>query len=1013
MTTSATVTQYYNNVIFRDPTASELASWVALIDSGALTSAQVLDSIVNSPEAQTYSAQVIRFYQAAFGRLPEATGIDGWVDQLVAGTTTTTELAVGFVLSAEWTARYGGTEVNQATLTGLYQNVLGRTPTSAEIQAWIDTGLSLDQVFIGFANSAEFQANSNNSVNTLLTTAGNTATADIATVYDPTKSLEGATTPGSTFALTSSAQTGSLDNLTGTAGNDTFNGLADGFVETGDIIDGGAGTDVLNGRFTANDQTIDPTLSNLENAFLQVDDTTGAKAFTFNGGDVSSQLWLKNATADNNADHYTFTNVGLGTTVGIEGGENGAAGVEFFAEFASATGTSDTANLALNSAKADIVDIQNVETLNISTVTGTGGSTIDNLVGDETKTINIAATTESVTLSDIDDVTTKVDASGSTKSVDVDGIGNVNFTFMGGSDNDRFDNSGNTINGNDSFDGGAGSADIFGDDATAGIKDVSLTNFERFELTAANTIDQDDIGNSISSFIFSDSAGGTNTLDDAADDVTVAVKQSDGVLDGNITINVKTNTAADDVTIQVNEDGVDANGAGHGTVTVQNWDTVNIVSNGKSTAAAGDITNVITTLTGTAGAQVNVSGKQSLTITNDITTASKVDASSLEGALDVQFEGNASPVVATGGAGKDTITGGGVIGGTSVDVLSGGANDDTLDGDLGADQLTGGDGADKFLLGNDIGSVDTITDFASGTDQILLSIEGFGNNGGLSTTTGTAISSSDFLASSSAVATDANQRFIYDTDDGKLYFDADGNAAGFTAVQIATFSGTPTLAASDLIMTSNKAGDTFVGSGQADTMVGTGGADILQGGAGVDVINLSAGGNDDVVFASADDVAGNNTISDFVVGADGLQFASSLVENLATGALNAANYIELGVASTGATADGTTDNDDDAIHAAIDGEANNTTAQVFVIVDTDGGANNFNALEIDSGLALSDATGEGFILSLNDDANATSATLYYDADFNVDGNIVLVGTITTTGTNLATANISEADFTII
>jgi len=286
MTTSATVTQYYNNVLFRDPSASELSSWSALIDSGALTTAQVLEAIVNSGEAQTYAAQVIRFYQAAFGRLPEATGIDGWVDGLVAGTTTTTDLAVGFVLSAEWVARYGGTEVNQATLTGLYQNVLGRNPSAAEVQAWIDTGLSLDQVFIGFANSAEFQNNSNASVNALLTTAGNTATADIATVYDPTKSLEG-TNPGQNFTLTVDT-----DNFTGGSGDDIFNAptVASGGVANQDTLnpldnlDGGTGNDTL---IIENPTDIQGTLSNIENVTLLGNGTVNSNgaidASTFSG----------------------------------------------------------------------------------------------------------------------------------------------------------------------------------------------------------------------------------------------------------------------------------------------------------------------------------------------------------------------------------------------------------------------------------------------------------------------------------------------------------------------------------------------------------------------------------------------------------------------------------------------------------------------------------------------------------------------------------------------------------
>ena len=59
-------------------------------------------------------------------------------------------------------------------------------------------------------------------------------------------------------------------------------------------------------------------------------------------------------------------------------------------------------------------------------------------------------------------------------------------------------------------------------------------------------------------------------------------------------------------------------------------------------------------------------------------------------------------------------------GGTGNDTLTGGAGDDTLIGGVGDDLLTGGQDSDTFIFAADDG-IDTITDFAQGTDFIGLS----------------------------------------------------------------------------------------------------------------------------------------------------------------------------------------------------------------------------------------------------------------------------------------------------
>ncbi|MCP9790009.1 VCBS domain-containing protein, partial [Cyanobium sp. Maggiore-St4-Cus] len=70
------------------------------------------------------------------------------------------------------------------------------------------------------------------------------------------------------------------------------------------------------------------------------------------------------------------------------------------------------------------------------------------------------------------------------------------------------------------------------------------------------------------------------------------------------------------------------------------------------------------------------------------------------------------------GAGNDIVFGQG-----GNDVISGGAGDDRIVGGTGVDTMTGGDGADQFIFLKGQGSatqIDTITDFAQGTDTIVI-----------------------------------------------------------------------------------------------------------------------------------------------------------------------------------------------------------------------------------------------------------------------------------------------------
>ncbi|WP_018095958.1 calcium-binding protein [Sinorhizobium meliloti] len=168
---------------------------------------------------------------------------------------------------------------------------------------------------------------------------------------------------------------------------------------------------------------------------------------------------------------------------------------------------------------------------------------------------------------------------------------------------------------------------------------------------------------------------------------------------------------------------------------------------------------------------------------------------------------SASVSVALGGASYTTVTVGGVAedtirnienvwGGTGNDSLSGDANANLLSGGGGSDTLFGGAGADifqfDFALG--AGNVDTVVDFTAG-DRLFLSKSVF------TTLSGGTLAATQFYAAAGATdAQNVNQKIIYDTTSGALYYDADGSLSGHAAVQFAVLSTQPGLTAGDFVL---------------------------------------------------------------------------------------------------------------------------------------------------------------------------------------------------------------------
>jgi len=196
-----------------------------------------------------------------------------------------------------------------------------------------------------------------------------------------------------------------------------------------------------------------------------------------------------------------------------------------------------------------------------------------------------------------------------------------------------------------------------------------------------------------------------------------------------------------------------------------------------------------TTLTGTAGAGDQISIYDGPTWLGFAVTGSN-------GVWN--FTGNASAGVshtyginATNPAGKVSSTAArALLGSNGADTLTGTAGNDVIAGGAGADRLTGGGGADTFALtAAPNGTVDRITDFASGTDKLALAQSAFSalNPGGLSVAA--------FVQAAAALT--SAQRIIYNQTTGILSYDADGSGGG-AAVAVAQLNAGQVLQPQDI-----------------------------------------------------------------------------------------------------------------------------------------------------------------------------------------------------------------------
>lgn len=692
-----------------------------------------------------------------------------------------------------------------------------------------------------FANKLQV-ATAVSATNPLTTTSVSSLKATVSSVTSDAATVTAAingTTTGQTFTLTTG-----VDNIVGTASNDTINGYINttalsttSTLTAADVVNGGAGVDTMNlvveGILAG--ALPNTTITNVEKFFFR-DVATAASTYNFATINGETEVWADTAT-----NAVTFSNLGTGATVGIKGNNvmttlgnvsftmatatdavsvaidggvkntvaptiTATAGTATAATISStgatntvgavtlSGGTNTITALTINAATDLTAALVATDYAATATMTVTGAGKVNVGANFDGATIDASANTGGLTASTTATVTKSVKGSTAADTITLVGALTATGTIDLGAGNDKLlAGAGASIVATNVIDGGAGIDTIAASLITAG-NAASIKNFENLDLSANATLDLDLMtGSTITGLTLTGGAGVT-TLSNVGTGVGLTVS---GANTGSSTIGVKGATTSTTDSFAITFAGAAAAAAPvaanvtAGTVVVNDVETVSI-----SSAGGANTWNSIT-LTDSKLKTLTITGDKNLDVAfagvNGTNTAAgaggavnMIDGSAATGKLNI----NTTAVTADDKAGVGLTVKGGSANDTitlaQVATVNAGAGDDTITTAATGGTLTGGAGNDKFAVAASVSgtaALTTVTDLTAGDSIQFTATSTTFNNTAVNISTAT-----DFASALALVATTANaiNYFVYG---GNTYIVDNGATTAATDNVIVKLSG--------------------------------------------------------------------------------------------------------------------------------------------------------------------------------------------------------------------------------
>ncbi|SPJ25489.1 DUF4214 domain-containing protein [Palleronia abyssalis] len=376
---------------------------------------------------------ITALYVGYFDRAPDPAGLEYWSGRLNAGMSLA-EIALSFSVQPEATSEYPYLAVpnvanSTSFLQSIYQNLFNRDVDADDegLQYWSNELMSnpddLGQIILSIINGAQnedrdvvlnkidvgvdfaqtlaglgivvFDEDTNEQANALAETIFDGVTDDEDTVAAAMEQIDdfaadpnSVPTDGQTFTLTAPGFLNpTFDNITGTTGDDTFRAVTSNSLNTNDVIDGGAGSDVMN---LANDAFGDgtaPVITSVERLNIA---ETGGDTLDLSEVSGTTSIWATGAGANFDLDNAStditygafdvtgFSSIDINLDDDVSGDDDtlmfatniGANATAFF----NVDDDDDIEAASINAmggsqGAVDITDLDDIETL---TVTGSG-----------------------------------------------------------------------------------------------------------------------------------------------------------------------------------------------------------------------------------------------------------------------------------------------------------------------------------------------------------------------------------------------------------------------------------------------------------------------------------------------------------------------------------------------------------------------------------------------------------------------------------------------------------------
>lgn len=311
-----------------------LRYWAQRMDAAGGDQAAVIDAFASSNEAKalygeinndTIGTVIDAIYQALYNRAPDEGGKQFYVDAFKAGKYTAGTIALNILNGAS-----NDDAVAIANKLGVANEFTKQVDGRALTDPEFGSGTNFNATYAGDADAVAARtilAGVTSNPASVLDASKVTVEINdkIADATDPIKGQTG----GKTFMLTKG-----LDNVAGTAGNDTIIGSIDNSATPNvelntlsslDIVNGGAGIDTLKINVTGGPNVVLPNMTNVE--IVQVESTVGATVDTSTIAGVTNLNVTKAAgavaaTAAATTDVSVAVKGIAGTTVTVNGGKD-------------------------------------------------------------------------------------------------------------------------------------------------------------------------------------------------------------------------------------------------------------------------------------------------------------------------------------------------------------------------------------------------------------------------------------------------------------------------------------------------------------------------------------------------------------------------------------------------------------------------------------------------------------------------------------------------------------------